>query len=88
MGAALTALSMHLESAYKLFPDDPLWHERKARIHGLLKSVVTTTRRIQTDLRPNMLDLFGLKAAINELAEEFEKNAATLCAAPVCPMKS
>ncbi|MFC3111381.1 PAS domain-containing protein [Undibacterium arcticum] len=81
MGAALTALSMHLESAYKLFPDDPLWHERKARIHGLLKSVVTTTRRIQTDLRPNMLDLFGLKAAINELAEEFEKRSNIVCRA-------
>jgi PAS domain S-box-containing protein len=79
MGAALTSLSMHLEGAYELFPDEPKWAERKAKIQALLQSVVKTTRRIQTELRPTMLDLFGIKAAIHELADDFAANSGIAC---------
>jgi PAS domain S-box-containing protein len=81
MGAALTSLSMHLEGAYELFPAEPKWMERKAKIQSLLKSVVKTTRRIQTELRPTMLDLFGIKAAIHELADDFNANTGIVCSA-------
>lgn len=70
MGASLTALSMHLENVYKILPDDEKWQERKPRMQSLMSSLVSTTRRIQTELRPNMLDLFGLKAAITEQLDE------------------
>jgi len=81
MGASLTALSMHLESVYKIFPDDEKWQERKPRIQGLMNSLVGTTRRIQTELRPNMLDLFGLKAAITEQLDELAERTGMICKA-------
>ncbi|PUA16989.1 PAS domain-containing protein [Glaciimonas sp. PCH181] len=81
MGAALTALSMHLEGVYKVLPDDSLWEERRMRIQELLRSLVATTRRIQTELRPNMLDLFGLKAAITEQLDDFGQRTEILCRA-------
>lgn len=73
MGASLTSLSMHMEGAYPLLPSDSQWTERKAKIQNLLRSLVTTTRRIQTELRPTMLDLFGIKAAIHELTDDFRQ---------------
>ncbi|MBK4734762.1 PAS domain-containing sensor histidine kinase [Noviherbaspirillum pedocola] len=79
MGAALTSLSMHLEGTYELFPDEPKWAERRAKIQSLLQSVVKTTRRIQTELRPTMLDLFGIKAAIHELADDFTASSGIAC---------
>jgi PAS domain S-box-containing protein len=81
MGASLTALSMHLESVYKILPEDEKWQERKPRIQGLMNSLVGTTRRIQTELRPNMLDLFGLKAAISEQLDELGERSGMRCKA-------
>ena len=79
MGASLTSLSMHMEGAYPLLPGDPKWTERKAKMQTLLRSLVTTTRRIQTELRPTMLDLFGIKAAIHELTDDFRQRSDIAC---------
>ncbi|MDY7577925.1 PAS domain-containing protein [Herbaspirillum sp. RTI4] len=79
MGAALTALSMHLDTVYKIFPEDEKWGERKSRMQSVLTSLVSTTRRIQTELRPNMLDLFGLKAAITEQLDELAQRSGLTC---------
>lgn len=79
MGASLTALSMHLEGVYQVLPGDEKWMDRKARMQGLLKSLVATTRRIQTELRPNTLDLFGLKAAISEQLDELHERTGIAC---------
>lgn len=79
MGASLTSLSMHMEGAYPLLPSDAQWNERKAKIQTLLRSLVTTTRRIQTELRPTMLDLFGIKAAIHELTDDFRQRSNIAC---------
>jgi PAS domain S-box-containing protein len=81
MGASLTALSMHLETVYKLFPEDEKWLDRKGRIQTLVNALVATTRRIQTELRPNMLDLFGLKAAIVEQLDELAQRSGLVCKA-------
>ena len=81
MGASLTALSMHLETVYKLFPEEDKWVDRKGRIQTLLNALVATTRRIQTELRPNMLDLFGLKAAIVEQLDELSQRSGLICKA-------
>ncbi|MFL9923227.1 PAS domain-containing protein [Herbaspirillum lusitanum] len=81
MGAALTALSMHLEGVYQILPTDEKWQDRKTRMQGLLKSLVSTTRRIQTELRPNTLDLFGLKAAISEQLDELHERTGITCRA-------
>ncbi|GAC1408938.1 MAG: hypothetical protein NVSMB6_08400 [Burkholderiaceae bacterium] len=79
MGATLTSLSMHLQGAYVLFPDEEKWRLRKAKIQSLLSQVVATTRRMQTRLRPTMLDLFGLKTAIGELMTEFGEQSGLRC---------
>jgi len=79
MGASLTSLSMHMEGAYPLLPSDAQWTERKAKIQNLLRSLVMTTRRIQTELRPTMLDLFGIKAAIHELTDDFKQRTNIAC---------
>ncbi|MBP0599924.1 PAS domain-containing protein [Herbaspirillum sp. LeCh32-8] len=79
MGASLTALSMHLEGVYQVLPPDDKWMDRKTRMQGLMKSLVSTTRRIQTELRPNTLDLFGLKAAISEQLDELHERTGIAC---------
>jgi PAS domain S-box-containing protein len=79
MGASLTALSMHLEGVYKILPANERWQNRQAQMQTLLRSLVATTRRIQTELRPNMLDLFGLKAAILEQLEDFGQRTEIVC---------
>ena len=79
MGATLTSLSMHLQGAYILFPDEEKWALRKSKIKSLLSDVVATTRRMQTSLRPTMLDLFGLKTAIGDLMAEFGAQYGLIC---------
>ncbi|MET0963134.1 MAG: PAS domain-containing protein [Noviherbaspirillum sp.] len=79
MGASLTSLSMHLEGVYPLLPDNAQWTERKAKIQTLLRALVATTRRIQTELRPTMLDLFGIKAAVHELTDDFRQRSNIAC---------
>ncbi len=79
MGATLTSLSMHLQGAYGLFPEDEKWRHRKAKIQSLLTEVVASTRRMQTRLRPTMLDLFGLKTAIGDLIVEFGEQSGLVC---------
>ena len=79
MGATLTSLSMHLQGAYILFPEEEKWIARKAKIQSLLADVVASTRRMQTRLRPTMLDLFGLKTAIGDLVGEFEEQSGLAC---------
>ncbi|AIY43075.1 putative two-component sensor [Collimonas arenae] len=79
MGASLTALSMHLEGVYKILPENAHWQNRQGQMKSLLSSLVATTRRIQTELRPNMLELFGLKAAIIEQLEDFGQRTEIVC---------
>ena len=79
MGASLTSLNMYLDSVYKALPEQPEWQDKAQKIRNLIASLVATTRRIQIELRPIMLDLFGLKAGIIEQAEEFQKRTAIVC---------
>ena len=79
MGAALTSLTMYLDSVYKVLPAQPEWQDKAQKIQNLVRSLVATTRRIQIELRPIMLDLFGLKAGIVEHMEEFEQRTGIAC---------
>lgn len=79
LGSALTALSMHFAILFqKLPPDSPLT-ERAQQIKALLATVTQTTRRIQVGLRPDKLDIFGIKTAISEQCVEFEKYSGVTC---------
>ena len=45
----------------------------------MLSSITDATRRIQNGLRPDKLDVFGIKVAIAEQAAEFEKYTGVTC---------
>jgi PAS domain S-box-containing protein len=79
LGSALTALNMHLAILFQQMPAEPRLTERSAQIKGLLSSVTQTTRRIQLGLRPDKLDIFGIKTAIIEQALEFENYTGVAC---------
>jgi PAS domain S-box-containing protein len=83
LGSALTALNMHLSLIFQQMPDEPKFTERAAKIKALLSSITGATRRIQIGLRPDKLDVFGIKVAITEQAAEFEKYSGVRCEASV-----
>jgi PAS domain S-box-containing protein len=83
LGSALTALNMHLSLLFQQMPDEPKFAERATRIKTLLTSITGATRRIQIGLRPDKLDVFGIKVAIAEQAAEFEKYSGVHCEASV-----
>lgn len=49
------------------------------KIMGLIDQIIQTTRRISTELRPVMLDHFGIEAAIEWQAEKFEEQTGIKC---------
>ena len=53
--------------------------ETFAEVTGLVDSAIQTVRRIATELRPSVLDTFGLVAAIEWQAEDFQKRTKTRC---------
>lgn len=80
MGASLTALNMHLAILFQQIPNDPGIAERVVQINALLGSVTATKRRIQNGLRPDKLDIFGIKTAITDQAQDFENYTGVTCA--------
>jgi len=81
LGGALTGLKMDLarlsKHAETLTPEAV--RARAQEISGLIDSTVKTVRRIATDLRPGILDDFGLAAAIEWQLQEFEQRAGIEC---------
>jgi signal transduction histidine kinase len=56
------------------FPGD-----RFSDLTGLVDGMIADVRRIATELRPAILDTFGLNAAIEWLADDFEKRTNICC---------
>lgn len=81
LGSALTALNMHLAILFQHMPAEPRLTERAVQIKALLSSVTQTTRRIQVGLRPDKLDIFGIKTAIADQVLEFENYSGVACRA-------
>jgi len=73
LGGTLTGLKMDVarlaKGADALTPDEV--RRRTAEISALIDSTVQTVRRIASDLRPGILDDFGLAAAIEWQLQEF-----------------
>ncbi len=81
LGSSLTALNMHLAILFQNFAGNPEVTERALQVRALLDSVAATTRRIQNGLRPDKLDIFGIKTAITEQAQDFENYTGVSCTA-------
>jgi signal transduction histidine kinase len=53
--------------------------ERFRHIYELIESTIRKVRTISSDLRPSVLDHFGLEAALEWQASEFQKRSALRC---------
>ena len=80
MGQALTALKIDLSWLNKKLADDqnPV-HEKLKSMVTLINETIETVHNVSEDLRPGILDDFGLSAAIEWQAEEFQKRTGMEC---------
>ncbi len=66
----LAALTVTLDQASKVLPDEMAWHkEQLGRAHAVTVDALKTLRQLILDLRPAMLDDLGLMPAIRWYAE-------------------
>jgi signal transduction histidine kinase len=80
MGQALTVMKMDLVRLYEHNElDDKFLKERLSSLLGVLNQVADTARSISENLRPGMLDVFGLNAAVQSYVEKY-----TLCTGIKC----
>jgi PAS domain S-box-containing protein len=80
LGQALTAMKMDVHWLSRRMPDSDLKALDKMRaISGLIDHTVRSVRRICSELRPGLLDDFGLSAAIEWQAAEFGKRTGIVC---------
>jgi signal transduction histidine kinase len=79
LGGLLTASKMDVIRLRREYPENA---EFQSRIQGLLELIdatVQAVRRIATDLRPSLLDDFGLLAALEWQLKEFEQRMGITC---------
>ncbi len=75
LGSSLTAISIHLAILSRQLPETPALHERLKEMKALLGSAAEVMRQIQSGLRPDKLELFGLNTAIEELADSVSQSS-------------
>lgn len=73
IGQQLTAMKMDASWLRKR-SEDPSITERLSGMIALIDETIKTVRRISSELRPVMLDDFGLVSALEWQASEFQKN--------------
>ena len=80
LGQALTAIKIELRTTQKrLEPSQTLVLKKLADVTDLVDETILVVRRIASDMRPGILDDFGLEAAAEWQLEEFEKRAGLRC---------
>jgi signal transduction histidine kinase len=86
LGQAMTALKIDLSWLNKKLPDDQdLIHEKLKSMTALINETIETVHNVSEDLRPGILDDFGLSAAIEWQAEEFQKRTGIKCRTGLAP---
>jgi len=82
LGQALTALKIDVSwlNSKLTDPRDAIREKLKSMV-TLVDGTVQTVRKVSEDLRPGILDDFGLSAAIEWQAEEFQKRTGIECKA-------
>ena len=81
LGGALTGLKWDLERIDTLLTtsaDDSL-HQRIGSMTTTIETIITTIRRIASELRPGVLDDLGLVAAIEWQVEQFQARTGLKC---------
>jgi PAS domain S-box-containing protein len=79
LGGALTVAKMSLAQITKRLTMDEDLAKRIEDFRNQIDELVQTSRRISYDLRPSMLDDFGLFAAIEWQAHDWERRTGILC---------
>jgi PAS domain S-box-containing protein len=80
LGQLLTGIKMEMSWFLRHpHPDLPKLQEKVQGINQLIDQTVEAVRRISTELRPRVLDDFGLVAALEWQAEEFSKKTGIPC---------
>jgi signal transduction histidine kinase len=78
VGGTLTALKVDIEQLRRASESDARFIERAAEMARLVDSLIEASTRLAGDLRPAELD-FGLSAALEVKAREFEKRVGIPC---------
>jgi signal transduction histidine kinase len=74
LGQLLTAIKMELRTIEHLVGQDPAkTSERLAETFELVDETIKSVRRISSDLRPGILDDFGLEAAVEWQLQQFRE---------------
>ncbi len=85
LGQVLTALKMNLMWLMNKNGDREGLREKMMPAIDLVDSAIQSVKRICTELRPEILDHFGLGEAIAWHAEEFQKRTGIECRVTICP---
>ena len=78
LGGNLTAIKMSLALLTRRLPADAQLTDKTAYLDSLVDRTIESVHRISGDLRPGILD-FGLVAAIDWQAKEFERQTGLVC---------
>ena len=78
LGGNLTAIKMALALLKRRLPEDESMTDKADYVDSLVDRTIEAIHRISVDLRPSILD-FGIVAAIDWQAREFEKQAGIPC---------
>lgn len=80
IGQRLSVLKLDLDWLENSLRDaDEGLPARVAQMQGLLDNVITMTKNMASTLRPPLLDDFGLLAAVEWMAENFQKKSRVTC---------
>ena len=80
LGHALTALKLELAWVMKKkFLRQEIMFEKVRKMNEIIEATIRKVRTISSQLRPSVLDHFGLEAALEWQAGEFQKRSAVRC---------
>jgi signal transduction histidine kinase len=86
LGGALTAIKMDISRLQTpVLRAAPELQPQLQSLLALVDASVQTVRRIATDLRPALLDDFGLAAAVEWLLQEYQRRTGIECEARLAP---
>lgn len=79
LGGSLTAMKITATQIRRGYPDDETLQTQSKNLLELIDDTIQKVRQIATDLRPSILDDFGLLAALEWQLQEFQRRSEIEC---------